>query len=358
MKGGGIVVLVSGFPRRSETFALNELAALESCGALAAVFATKEGDPETPQPGVERLAPLVRHLAPGTPEEQAAEVAHRIGSRRVSGIHAYFAHTPAEVAHHAARRLAVPFGFSAHARDLRKAGRERLSALGRGAACVVACNADAAATLRGAGVEPEVVPHGVDLHRFPRRPAPAAGPLQLLAVGRLVPKKGFDVLLRAMGLLRADARLRIVGEGPERGRLEGLTLALGLTERVTFAGALTHTALPAIYAESQVVVVPSIADTTGDRDGLPNVVLEAMATGRPVVASTIGALASAVVPAETGVLVPPGDPQALAVALEILAARPQLRAQLGLNARGLVERYYDLHGCTARLTRVLGAAYA
>ena len=127
---------------------------------------------------------------------------------------------------------------------------------------------------------------------------------------------------------------------------------------MTFAGALTHTALPAIYAESQVVVVPSIADDTGDRDGLPNVVLEAMATGRPVVASAIGALASAVVPEETGVLVHPGDPQVLAAALEILAARPQLRARLGLNARGLIERCFDLHGCTARLTRILGAAYA
>ena len=120
-----IAMIVSGFPRRSETFALGELAALDAAGALAAIFATKPGDGAEPHPAVSRLADRVVMLPAGTASEQAAMVAAHLRGSDVAGVHGYFAHTPAEVAARAAAELRVPYGFSAHARDTRKVDPSR-----------------------------------------------------------------------------------------------------------------------------------------------------------------------------------------------------------------------------------------
>src|SRR5262249_44970467 len=157
--------------------------------------------------------------------------------------------------------------------------------------------------------------------------------LKLLAVGRLVEKKGFDVLIAALARLQSPWVLRLVGEGPDRTRLERLCAASGLGDRVLFTGALTHEHLPAAYREADVVVVPSIVDRSGDRDGLPNVVLEAMASARAIVASDVGAIASAVHDGSTGLLVPPRDEHALSSALARLARSVALRDALGAASR-------------------------
>jgi glycosyltransferase involved in cell wall biosynthesis len=356
MSRGRIVMITSGFPRRSETFALNELRALDAQGLLAAVFATKPGDGATPHPGSERLLERVQLLPEGSPAEQAAMVVERLAGRAVSGVHGYFAHTPAQVAAQVARRLRVPYGFSVHARDARKLAPAELAERACEAACVIACNADVARDLPGASTSVHIVPHGVDLQRFRPRPLPAE-PLQILAVGRLVPKKGFDVLLEAVARLSIPFRLRIVGDGPELGRLAALIAAASLCDRVQLVHGMTHAELPETYAAAHIVVVPSIVDPTGDSDGLPNVLLEAMASGRPVVASAVGAIPSAITAGENGLLVPPGDAAALAAALEGLACRPVLRARLGEHARQRVERDFELGRCTARLTQLLEKVY-
>ena len=166
-----LVMLMSGFPRRSETFALNELLALDRAGCLEAVFATKPGEPGPPQPGAERLMEKVRVLAPGTAAEQAEEVVARLNGAKVSAVHGYFAHLPTEVAAKAASRLGVPYGFSVHAVDARKVSRSGLADRARGAACVIACNPDVAGDLRRVGAPVQLMPHGVDLERFrPSRP--------------------------------------------------------------------------------------------------------------------------------------------------------------------------------------------
>ena len=134
----------------------------------------------------------------------------------------------------------------------------------------------------------------------------------MLAVGRLVAKKGFDVLVEAAARVERPFRLRIVGEGPEREALERRISSAGLGGRIELCGPRTHAELPGEYASADLVVVPSVVDPTGDRDGLPNVVLEAMACARPVVASDVAAIATAVTPGETGLLVPasrPGRPR-------------------------------------------------
>lgn len=352
-----IVMIMSGFPRQSETFALNELLALQARGLLAEIFATKPGDGASLQPGSNHLLDRVHILPVGSAAEQAAMVVERLGQQAVTGVHAYFAHFPAEVASLVAQRIRVPYGFSVHARDARKVATAELAARARGAACVIACNPDTADEIRQNGAKVHVIPHGVDTDRFQPRLPPLCEALCLLAVGRLVEKKGFDVLINAVVRLPFPFRLRIVGDGPERGRLAAAIAAAGLTERVELCGRKTHAELPEEYARAHVIVVPSILDRIGDRDGLPNVILEAMASGRPVVASAIGAIRSAVAHGHTGILVPPGDPVTLACALEVFARQPTLREWLGHNGRRRVDRDFELGYCTERFCRLLETTY-
>lgn len=357
MNASRIAVVMSGFPRRSETFALGELLALEERGALDSVFATKPGEAGLTQPGCERLLGKLRVLPEGEPARQAAFVAERLAGRKVGGVHGYFAHTPAEVAARAADLLGVPYGFSTHARDARKVAPGVLAERARGAACVVACNTDVAEEVMRGGGPVHLLPHGVDLRRFRPRPRPHSEELRLLSVGRLVEKKGFHVLLAAAARFDFPFRLRIVGEGPERERLSELVETHGLSARVTLEGPLTHAELPDAYAEADAVVVPSIQDSSGDRDGLPNVVLEAMACARAVVASDISAVGCAVTGGETGLLVPPGDVLALASALKRLADAPELRERLGRGGRERVERDYEVGRCAERLYQLLTSVY-
>src|ERR1700749_2043748 len=348
---------MSGFPRRSETFALGELLALEERGALAAVFATKPGEAGMTQPGCERLSAKLQVLPEGEPARQAAFVADRLAGRPVGGVHGYFAHTPAEGAARAARLLGVPYGFSTHARDARKVAPRVLAERAHNAACVVACNIDVAEEILQGGGAVHLLPHGVDLRRFKPKPPTHSEELRLLAVGRLVEKKGFHVLLDAAARLDFPFRLRIVGSGPERERLSELIERHGLARRVPLEGALTHAELPDAYADSDAVVVPSVRDSSGDRDGLPNVVLEAMACGRAVVASDISAVGCAVTDGETGLLVPPGDARVLASAIQRLADAPLLRERLGRGGRERVGRDYGVGRCTERLYQLLTSVY-
>ncbi len=350
-------MVLSGWPRVSETFALNELLALEAAGLLAVVVATKPGDLALVQPAVARLQAPVHVLADGSLAEQTDELV-ALASGRVDALHGYFAHRPASLAEAAGRRLGVPFGFSAHALDVRKVDGDELRRRATAAACVIACNPETARSLKAVGAPVTMLAHGVDTTGFAPTPLPSAcAGLELLAVARLVAKKGFPVLVEAMAKVATPVRLRIVGDGPERGALEAAIERFGVGDRVRLLGRTTHDALPSMFASVHAVVVPSVVDGAGDRDGLPNVVLEAMACGRAVVASDVAAIAQAVRPDDTGLLVPPNDPIALADALGALAARPERCGELGERARRMVEQEYELTSCTARFVQALEKAY-
>jgi glycosyltransferase involved in cell wall biosynthesis len=253
----------------------------------------------------------------------------------------------------------VPFGFSVHALDARKVEPAELHERAAAAHCVVACNPDVARSLRDVGVEPTLTPHGVDRVRFHAIPGSTEAPdaPELLAVGRLVDKKGFEVLVDAVAAMQTPWRLRIVGDGPNRARLEAAIDRLGLGGRVALHGRVTHDELPALLRGCRAVVVPSVTDAAGDRDGLPNVVLEAMAAGRAVVASDVAAIAEAVHHERTGLLVTPGDAAGLAAALDRVAGDAPLRMRLGAAAQDHVSAHYDLADCSERFCRLLEQAY-
>jgi len=198
----------------------------------------------------------------------------------------------------------------------------------------------------------------VDLDRFVPQPCPDRGALQLLAVGRLVEKKGFHVLIDAAARLRTPFQLEIIGEGPEEKRLAELIRAHGLESKVRLCGPKTHEDLPEAYNRAHVLVAPSIIDQSGDRDGLPNVVLEAMACGRPVIATGVGATGSAVIHEETGLITEPGDGESLVAAINRLTEQHSLLEQLGVQAREHVQRKYDVRQCTEHFHNLLRSAYA
>lgn len=345
----------------SETFALNELLALRRGGLLAAVFATKVGDPSLRQPDSDSLDPIVELLPDLPADEQGDLVAKRMLELGVDAVHGYFAHQPAEVAERAARLAGTRFGFSCHALDVRKVAPGELARRAAAAAVVVACNRDVAGSIAATGTKPHLLAHGVDLSRFAAQPAvaPPAGDdaLRVLAVGRLVEKKGFVHLVDALARCRQPIRLTIVGDGPERPILEALAAEHALGDRLTLLGRRTHRELPALYEQADVVAVPSVVDRNGDRDGLPNVVLEAMATGRALLASDVAAVATAVDHELNGLLVAPGDVAGLAAGLDRLAVAPAERLRLGRAARRTVEERFDLQRCGAALCRLLEETY-
>jgi glycosyltransferase involved in cell wall biosynthesis len=278
--------------------------------------------------------------------------------RSISGVHGYFAHAPAEVAAHAAAQLRRPYGFSTHAKDARKVEPHTLAHRAGNAACVIACNPDVAEELRHMGASVHLIPHGVDTKRFCPAPLPPPEPLRLLAVGRLVEKKGFHVLLAALPLVHTPFVLRIVGEGPEESRLKAMAGELDLSERVVFCGPGTHEELAGEYKRCHLLVAPSIVDRDGDRDGLPNVVLEAMACGRAVVGTNAGAISAALSDGSNGLLVQQNDHQSLAIAIDSIASQPEMLRTFGERGRELVMRHYDLERCTEIFCRTLQEAYA
>ncbi|RSS67592.1 glycosyltransferase [Streptomyces sp. WAC06614] len=191
----------------------------------------------------------------------------------------------------------------------------------------------------------DVVPCGVDPVRFrPEGPAAERDPryrYRLLQLGRLVPRKGTAVSVAALGRL-PDAELVIVGgppaalldQDPEARRLRGLAEEAGVADRVRFLGGLTGEAVPAVFRSADVVLCPA------DYEPFGIVPLEAMACGRPVVASAVGGQLDTVLPGETGLLVPPGDPQALADSVAALLADPVRRAAFGVAARRRILGHY------------------
>ena len=198
-------------------------------------------------------------------------------------------------------------------------------------------------------------------HTAPRRrPESTAGPWRVLFVGRLVERKGVEVLVRAIRLLpeALDARLTIVGEGPREGEIRGLVQAEGLGDRVELLGRVDEGGLRDAYAEADVFVLPAIVDRRGDTEGLGVVLLEALEFGLPVVASGAGGIPDIVKDGETGWLVPPGDEEALARALMSVAGDPDERVRRVEQGRALLAVRFSVDGVVAALTDAYARAVA
>ncbi len=276
-----------------------------------------------------------------------ARLASLVERRDVPHLHGAWAHFPASVALLAARLTGRSFSMAGHAgSDLRRT-QAYLGHKARAARFVTTCverNAELLRTLAGPGARIECHYHGVSTERFDGRGRSPAGTPLLLAVGRLASTKGFDVAIEALAVLAARGprpTLVLIGDGPEKQRLQRLAQERGVAAQVVFEGELPQPKLVPLYRRAWMIVAPSRELPNGRCDGIPNVITEAMAMGVPCVGTRAGGLDEIVVDGETGRLLEPEDPAGLAAAIEQLIREDERREAMGRRARALVRERFD-----------------
>jgi glycosyltransferase involved in cell wall biosynthesis len=374
--------VLKGYPRLSETFIAQEIAALERRGLAIRIVSLRCPTDKHRHPVHAEIAARIKYLPeylyqeprrvlrawwqlrrnPGyrlarrawlrdLRRDPTASRGRRFGQALVLAaecgaelgwLHAHFLHTPASVTRYAAMLCDLPFSISAHAKDIwtipdwEKA--EKLADC-RWAVTCTAANRDHLAALAPAG-RVELVYHGLDLARFPAPSAhgdagrdgrdPAA-PVRLVSVGRAVAKKGYDDLLLALAALPAGLHWRFdhIGGGKLARKLARRAADLGLAGRVRWLGARPQQDVLAALRDADLFVLASRIADDGDRDGLPNVLMEAQSQGLCCLATRTAAIPELIEQGATGMLVPPADPPALAEALALLIRDPALRAMLG-----------------------------
>jgi phosphatidylinositol alpha-1,6-mannosyltransferase len=231
-------------------------------------------------------------------------------------------------------------------------GRLRGGAL-RAADAVVVLGSFGATLVEGWGVPRARIVADVPFGAEPRPPVPPPDGATLLSVGRLVPRKGIDTVLRALSRLPERVTYRVVGSGPDEARLRRLAGELGLGERVTFLGRLSESELAEEYQRCALFVLPSRRTAGGELEGLGLVFFEANAWGRPVVAGRSGGEVDAVVDGETGVLVDGASVDAVAAAIQGLVGDPHRLRRLGEQGRRRVETTHNWRTAAARLDDLL-----
>ncbi len=392
--GHTIAVVLKGYPRLSETFIAQELLGLERAGVRLRLISLRHPTDRTTHPVHDEIVAPVDYLPEYLHKEPLrvlkawwsvrgrsgyraaraallADLRHDRSRNRlrrfgqalvlaaelpsdVGHLHAHFIHTPASVTRYASLVTGLPWTCSAHAKDIWTSSDRDLADKLTSAGWVVTCTATGHAHLQSLAREPGRVHlsyHGLDLQRFPAfagaRPATDGNdpgrPVQLLSVGRAVEKKGFDILLNALARLPADLHWQLthIGKGERLGALRDQARTLRLDGRIRWAGALAQTEVLAAYHQADVFVLPCRIAADGDRDGLPNVLVEAASQRLACLSTTISGVPELITSGEHGLLVPPEDADALATALQRLIRDPRLRERLGTAAQQRVFARFD-----------------
>lgn len=407
-------MLLKGYPRISESFISTEILLLESLGIPLEIYSLRQPREDFTHDHVSEIRARVTYLpeyfltAPrillksnlnlwrrlgshytvclsealkrAVERKKAATVRHflqagllaatRLSGSSVRHVHAHFCHTPASVAWFASELTGLPFSFTAHAKDIYTSEPDQLARKIRKARFVVTCtgyNADYLQKLNDGssdGGKPptpiHTIYHGIDLKLFAfdlaRPPAP---PWNILSVGRMVPKKGYDDLLEALKLLEKtglDFRFTHIGSGESAPLIQGMIRDLGLQNRVKLLGTLPHREVLAHYKNAHCFALACKVASNGDRDGIPNVLIEAMATGLPVIATKVSAIPELVEDGFTGLLTEPGNPAAMAEGIREILSRPANSAERVKHARTKVEKEFDNRRCVTRLHALFKSA--
>ena len=375
--------LFERFPSFGQTFCYREVAELDRQGITPPVFSIRNPINEPPQDWDTRIVKRVHYL----PEEkellddvrqaskkrkltleivaaldewgrrtdflrlyQAAYVGLRLQQTGIRHVHAHFAGMAARTAYWILKFFPITFSFTAHANDI-FAPRDFEIGLDKlvGTARVIVTETDYAAQfLRERFPEHSHRIHriynGLNLAEFGRTNFSSTPPL-IVAVGRLIAKKGFADLIRACGLLVERGRLvqcEIIGEGPLENELRAQIDQLNLQDRVALSGAKPQREVRQRLAAASVFVLPSVLDAEGGMDNLPTVIMEAMATGLPVISTDIGGIPEMLIQNETGFLVRPGDAGALAGAIEKVIDDRLLAQRLGEAGYERAQRLFSI----------------
>jgi colanic acid/amylovoran biosynthesis glycosyltransferase len=395
-----VAYVMSRFPKLSETFVLGEILAVEEQGVEVELYPLLRERAEVMHPEAAALCerarfqpflslPILRsqlHYLRRAPRRYVGALwallrgtwgsanyfvgalgifpkvvhdARLMEAEGIAHVHCHFSNHPAAAGFLVNRLTGIPYSFTAHGFDLH-VDRHMLCEKVGGAAFVVAvseynrrlileeCGERARAAVA-------VVHCGVDTELFrPRKTAPPERPLSILCVGTLHEVKGQGCLVEACRLLAesgADVTCTLVGDGPDRAALVRQIAGSGLEGRVTLAGRRTRAEVAELLSRAHVLVSPSVPTAEGKREGIPVVLMEAMASGVPVVASGISGIPELVDDGETGLLVPARDPSALAGALRRLHDDPALGERLARAGRETVEREFDVRKNAGELVR-------
>jgi glycosyltransferase involved in cell wall biosynthesis len=400
-----ILIVLKGYPRLSETFIAQELLGLERAGFdLTLISMRKPTDkkrhpvhdqikarvvylPEylyqeplrvlralfagVSKPGFKPLlkqfwADLRRDLTPNRFRRfgQALVLAHEWPDGG-EWLHAHFIHTPASVTAYASIMTGVPWTCSAHAKDIWTSPDWELSEKLGAARWTVTCTHsgfDHMRSLTAAKDRVHLSYHGLDLARFNHVDEPhsnrdgsqPADPVRIVSVGRAVEKKGYDVLLQALALLPAELnwRLEHIGGGDGLAKLKAQAERLGLADRIVWRGALAQEEVLAHYRQADIFALACRVAADGDRDGLPNVLVEASSQRLVCISTNVSGVPELLTDGENGLIVPPENPQALALALERAIREPAIRHLLGDAAERRVRDHFDYHSSIRQLTEL------
>lgn len=411
---GRLGMLLKGYPRISESFISTEILLLESLGIPVEIFSLRQPRESFTHDHVGKIRARVSYMpeyflsAPRTllqsnlklwkrlnshytaclsealkravERKKAATVRHflqagHLAAMHLSGspvrhLHAHFCHTPASVAAFASDLTGLPFSFTAHAKDIYTSEPDQLARKIRKARFVVTCTRYNAGYLSGLSGSPEnggkpptpihTIYHGIDLDLFSFDPArPAGPPWSILSVGRMVPKKGYDDLLRALKHLKEtglDFRFTHIGSGESAPEVRELIRDLDLQDRVKLLGTLPHRDVIAHYRTAHCFALACKVAPNGDRDGIPNVLVEAMATGLPVISTRVSAIPELVEDGFSGLLTQPGNPAEMAEGIRDILLDSGGRSERVQRARTKVEAEFDNRRCVTRLHALFKSA--
>ncbi|QRM28230.1 glycosyltransferase [Microvirga sp. VF16] len=391
-----IAVVVKGYPRLSETFIAQEILALEQRGLALEIWSLRHPTERAVHPMHKAIKARVTYLPEYLYEEPlrvlrgafwsmgqkgfkatikafwrdlkrdfTANRIRRIGQAFVMArempedvrhLHVHYLHTPASVVRYAALLTGRSWTFSAHAKDIWTTPdwekREKMAEAHWG----VTCTAQGAGNLQSLSHSDKVslVYHGLDLSRFPaasesrpvRDGSDPLDPVRIVSVGRAVAKKGYGDLIQALAALPQDLHWRFahVGGGELLNTLKRQAQDAGIADRVAFLGSKAQPDIIALLREADLFVLPSKEAKSGDRDGLPNVIMEAASQGLAIVATNFAGIPEFIRDGLEGQLVPPGDWEALSNALNLLARDPERRKTLGDAAFSRLRRDFSMEG--------------
>lgn len=405
-------VVVKGWPRLSETFIAQELVALEEAGVGFDIWSLRHPTDTKTHPLHERLRARVHYLPEYLKDEPyrvlrgflhavrcpgfadawraiRADYARDLTSNRLRrfgqacvlarelppqtlGLYAHFLHTPASVARYGAILREIPWSFSAHAKDIWTSPdwelREKLTAETHGAHFGATCTAFGATHLQSLADTPErvdLVYHGLDLTRFPqpteRKPRKPDDPFALISVGRLVEKKGFDRLIEAFALLpdTLDWHWTHIGGGDLKHELQALAEKRGVSDRVTWCGPSDQPEVIAEMRKADLFVLASRVASDGDRDGLPNVLMEAASQKLTILSTPVSAIPEFIVTGVHGTLCDDA-PESIAREIWLIAQDPDKASQMADAAYERLVSEFQMHPGIAvlkdRLTQMLELA--
>ncbi len=388
-----IGILLKTFPKVSETFILNEILALEAGGFELEILSLRQpsepsfhsytksvkarvtyvsgdslsGRYETARRHARLFAKNpIRYFKTFWHLLRCADI-HRFGEFIQAGslsaimdnfnlahLHAHYANEPAGVAEFIHIFTGMSFSISTHAKDIYLSSPKSLRQKMNRSSFVVTCteyNRNYLRSVAGGHTPVSRVYHGLVIDKFaPDRDGPKnsskinPSPITILSVGRFRKKKGFATLIQACRLLKdegVDFQCNLVGYGPEKESIEQLIQGGSLKDRVHLKGKMMQEELVGLYNKADMFVLPCQVDNDGDRDGIPNVIMEAMAMEIPVISTTVSGIPELIDHEKNGVLVPPKDPLSLMLAIKRLIDQPSLRKKLGAAGRQKIIESFD-----------------